>query len=483
MKRWLTLAACVVFAAACSDHDPQPLAPGAGGPQRILGLDPLVAIDPGLVAALNLSAPTDLLEVFVTYDEAATTGDAVAGAMSRLGVGVLRFRHLPIVAGVATPAQVVSLSNIAGARSVFLNKRVQLHLAESVPTIRADLAQAAGYTGKGVGIAILDSGLDGLHSTDLKHPTRTVQNVKFVGALKDLVTFDAGEPAVGGDLFVENLPTSETSTGHGTHVAGIAAGDGTQSGFKYRGVAPGANLVGIGAGDGLSVLWTLAGFDYVLENQEKYNIQVVNNSWGISGADFVADDPVNVATKKLYSRGIAVVFSAGNDGPGENTMNPYSLAPWVISVAAGCKTVSPDPTSSADGCAGGTSLLADFSSRGRRNDALYKPDITAPGVHIVSVRAALGLVINSTALPSDLQTCAIEDAHKPYYTCIDGTSMAAPHVAGTIALMEEAARGKLTPDQAYQAIARTARPLLGYGAFEVGAGYLDAHAAVRAVRR
>ncbi|HEX2204335.1 MAG TPA: S8 family serine peptidase [Longimicrobium sp.] len=483
MKRWLTLAACVVFGAACSDERSQPLAPGGEGASRLLGLDPLTVVDPVLTAALTLSAPTDRLEVFVTYDEAATTSDAVTAAVRGTGAGIVRFRHLPVVAAVATPAQVVRLSSLAGVRSLFINKRLSLHLAESVPTIRADLAQAAGYTGKGVGIAILDSGIDGLHSPDLRHPTRTVQNVKLLGAMKDLVTFDAGEPAVGADLFVENVATSETTTGHGTHVAGIAAGDGTASGYKYRGVAPGANLIGIGAGDGTSVFWTLAGFDYVLENQAKYNIQVVNNSWGISGGDFDPEDPVNVATKKLYGRGIAVVFSAGNDGPGENTMNPYSVAPWVFSVAAGCKTVSPDPTSSADGCAGGTSLLAGFSSRGRRNDGTYRPDIVAPGVHIVSARAALGLVINSTALPSDLLTCAIEDAHKPYYTCIDGTSMAAPHVTGTIALMEEASRGRLTPDQAYQALARSARPMLGYAPFEVGAGYLDAYAAVRAVRR
>ena len=107
------------------------------------------------------------------------------------------------------------------------------------------------------------------------------------------------------------MPNSETSVGHGTHVAGTAAGDGTHSGGLNKGVAPDANLIGVGAGDILFVLFALAGFDFILDNAEKYNIQVVNNSWGSTG-EYDALDPVNVATKKLYDRGIAVVFAAGN---------------------------------------------------------------------------------------------------------------------------------------------------------------------------
>ena len=134
-------------------------------------------------------------------------------------------------------------------------------------------------------------------------------------------------------------------------------------------------------------------------------------------------------------------------------------------------------------CAGGNSMLTDFSSRGIRGHSLYHPDITAPGALIVSTRAITGTPINVLDLPDDLLNCAIPQGFLPYYTCMSGTSMAAPHVAGTIALMHEAARGRLSPDQVYRTITRTARRMPDYAEWEAGAGYLDAYAAVMAVRR
>jgi serine protease AprX len=479
MKRWIAIVACALTAAACQDGA-EPVGPAAQDvlPVHLLGLSSAVKIDPVLTTLLNTSSPLDRLQVLVTYDPARTTGDAVSAALKSSGAGIIRFKHLPVVFAVATPGQIASITTKPGIRSVYSNKQLQYYLAESVPSINGHLAHAAGYTGEGVGIAILDSGIDGAYSPDLKHPTRTVQNVKFIADPNDVVAFGSTPAPLASALLLENAPTSETSSGHGTHVAGIAAGDGTGSGAKYVGVAPEANLIGLGAGEVILVLWTLAGFDWILENHEEYNIQVVNNSWGSEGA-YDPADPINVATKALYDEGIAVVFAAGNSGPGANTLNPYSAAPWVISVAAACKTVVPDPTNSVTGCADGRSgILANFSSRGVAGDPLLHPDITAPGVNIVSTRSVFGVTITATALPADLLDCAIAPAHLPFYMCIGGTSMAAPHVAGAIALLEQASGGDLSPAEALEAIRESARPLPGYGEWEVGAGYLDVMAAI-----
>ncbi|HEX2190915.1 MAG TPA: S8 family serine peptidase [Longimicrobiaceae bacterium] len=487
MKRWIALTLCALTTAACQDRGAgTPTAPeeGAAGLLGVVG----APLDPVLTAALNLASPTDRLEVIVNFDETLTTGPLLGDAVLATGAGIVRFKHLPVVAAVATPAQLAAIRVLPGVRSLYANRQLRYHLREAVQSASVDQVWAQGYTGKGVGIAILDSGVDGVYHPGLAYGTKTVQNVKALADMRELVTFDSSTPAVGAKLWVENVPNSETSIGHGTHVAGIAAGsgDGSAAGI-YRGVAPGAHVVGIGAGDVLFVFWTLAGFDYILENHQKYNIQVVNNSWGIEGA-YDPEDPVVRASRKLYDAGIAVVFSAGNSGPGENTLNPYSAAPWVLSVAAGCKLYVADPTNSVALCedesnAGRAPVLAYFSSRGIPGDPLVHPDITAPGANVVSARAALGLVMNGSDLPSDATECQISLQHFDQYTCASGTSMSAPVVTGVIALMEEASRGRLTPEQAYRHLLRTARPLPGYAEWEVGAGFVDAAAAVKAVRR
>jgi serine protease AprX len=484
MKRWTTLAACALALAACADRA-QPVATPVDQPGRSSLLSVALApLDAELSRLVSSATATDRLQVIINLDETLTSSAALGSRVLGTGAGVVTFRNLPMVAAVATPGQIALIRALPGVRSVYANSRLQYMLAESNRTIRSDLVWADGYTGKGVGIAILDSGVDGLYSPGLQYPAKTIANVKYLADLGDIVDLGVSAPAPAGALFINNVPNSETSTGHGTHVAGIAGGDGGGSSAGiYRGVAPGANIIGIGAGDILFVFWTLAGFDYILDHHEEYNIQVVNNSWGTTGA-YDPEHPIVRASRKLYDRGITVVFAAGNEGPGENTLNPYSAAPWVISVAAGCKTISPDPTSSAAECNDGRSnILADFSSRGIAGDPLVHPDITAPGVNIVSTRAAMGAVMNGLDLPSDAQTCNVSVQHFAYYTCASGTSMASPHIAGVVALMEEASRGRLTPSQALAALTNTARPLPGYAQWEVGAGYVDALAAVRAVRR
>jgi serine protease AprX len=404
-----------------------------------------VEIDPLLSDVLNTTVATSPVQAILTFDHQPTATDVAA--VKATGVAVHQFGRLPMLAVQGLPAQVKATFGLAGLRSVYWNKPLDYLLHESVPLIGADRVwDELGFTGAGVGVAVIDSGVDATHP-DLAFGDVTVQNVKILGP--NFFT--------GGAVIAENLPNSDTSSGHGTHVAGTIAGRGTASDGYFTGVAPGASLIGIGAGDGLSILFALQGFDYVLANQDTYNIKVISNSWGTTGA-FSAGNPINVASKQAHDAGMTVVFASGNEGPGENTLNPYSVAPWVIGVAAGNK----------DGA-----TLADFSSRGIPGDALYHPTITAPGVNIVSTRG-LNTILPVLAVTDDIN---IDPAWIPYYTTMSGTSMATPHISGVLALMIEA-NPSLTPDILKDLLITTARPMAGYQEFEVGAGYVDAYAAV-----
>ncbi len=446
-RRWRVTAAVLVIGLFGFAGGPAPaqlpgLAPPLGGVPTPLGLT--IEIDPTLRQVLGTAAPGQRVEAVVTFGGYPSM--LVLRTVRAMGVQVLSFRSLPMIGVRGTAAQIRSLIGLPGVRSMYYNRRLDYFLNQSVPLIGANRVWTElGFTGRGVGIAIIDSGIDGTHP-DLPFGQKVIQNVK-VGP--DL--FGAGP------IVVENLANTDTTSGHGTHVASTAAGTGAALADKYRGVAVGANLVGLGAGEALFVLTALESFDWVLANRGTYGIGVISNSWGTDGA-FSPDDPINVASRMARDAGLTVVFAAGNAGPGENTLNPYCVAPWVICVAAGLK----------DG-----RTLADFSSRGIPGDPLYRPTLTAPGVNIVAARATTGIVLStfSAADSIDLGTDAV------YYLAASGTSMATPHVSGTVALMLEA-NPALTPDQIKSALAESARPMSGYTEIEGGAGYLNAYQAV-----
>jgi serine protease AprX len=295
---------------------------------------------------------------------------------------------------------------------------------------------------------VLDTGLDGTHA-DLSG--RVVQNVKLADTQSVGVGFM--EP-----VNIEGLPNTDQAYGHGTFVAGLIAGSGVRSGGKYNGVAPGANLVGLSAGD-LNLSYVLSGFDYLLTRGASLNTRVVNCSFSANTV-FDTNDPVNVATKMLTDRGINVVFSAGNTGSGQHTLNPYAVAPWVISVGATDER----------------GRLADFSSRGEMGSSLFRPTIVSPGVNVVSLRSA-GANVTGTLGVAIADKDRLSPSELPFYTTASGTSFSAPQVSGTIALMLEA-NPRLTPGQIRDILQRTATPLPLYFQHEVGAGMLNAHAAV-----
>ena len=418
------------------------LALSAGG-SRAAG----VLIEPLLSQVLSTAGPTERIDAVVSFATRPTASDLAA--LSRTGVRVVPLKVLAKAGIRGTRSQVSAVTSLPlpNLVSVHHNRRLQYFLDESVPMIGADQVWTSkGILGRGVTTAVIDSGVDALHP-DLPSKTKVVQNVKVatdpLGPLPPLV--------------LENLATTDTTSGHGTHVASTVSGSGAAAGGRYTGVAPGSTVIGVGVGELITILHALVGFDWVLQNQQKYGIDIVSNSWGTTGP-FTVDDPINVATRALHDAGMVVVFAAGNDGPGNNTLNPYSVAPWVVGVAAGTKN--------------GT--LADFSSRGIPGDPLNHPTLTAPGSEIVAARALTGLIA-LPALPSDVSLGS--DALR--YTTMSGTSMAAPHVSGVVALMLEA-NPTLTPDQIKELLRSTATPMPGHGEHQVGAGFVNALEAVTA---
>ncbi|GAX90617.1 S8 family serine peptidase [Effusibacillus lacus] len=406
-----------------------------------------VEIDPLLSVALETATSDTVHTVILTYASKPT--DVDVQKLKSLGLKTVTFKHLPMVAVQGTKEAIQKAFSIEGLSSIYFNKKLDYLLKDSAPYIGADRVwNELGYTGKGVTVAVIDSGIDAAHP-DLALGTKTIQNVKF---LTGNLIFD-GEP-----VYLENVPNTDTSSGHGTHVAGTIAGTGTASVGTYKGMAPDAKLVGLGTGDALFILWALEAFDYAIDHKDQYSIQVISNSWGTTG-EYSPNDPINVASKAAHDAGMIVVFAAGNEGPDANTLSPYSVAPWVIGVAAGTN----------DG------KLADFSSRGIEADPLYHPTLTAPGVDIVSARASTGSTIN--ALTAKKDATHIPPEYLAYYTTASGTSMATPHISGVVALMLEAKPG-LHPDVVKDVLVRTATPMPGYKEFEVGAGYVNAYNAV-----
>lgn len=446
----------------------------------IAGSASAATLGPSLAAKLNgLSNTASVGTVIVSFN---TSNGLKPSHLTTLALsGITRgytLQNLGMVAAPATAGQVRALASKPAVRSIWLNERLQYlndqtRTLTGVDKMRADpgfalLNHGLPVSGKGnFSLVINDSGIDGTHP-DLHFPEHLIQNVmSFV----DTGTLTGFLPPV----FLENVPDTDLNVGHGTHCAGIAAGTGAASGGQYAGVAPGVNLIGFGSGAVLFVLNGLGGFEYSLVNQARYNIRIISNSWGGQGA-YSPDDPISIASKLAHDRGIVVIFAAGNSGPGKDTMSSEPKSPYVISVAAGTKE-------------GG---LAGFSSRGvpksqRPAGDFNAPTITAPGTgrefdsnsgrftsDVVSARSKTNVFANGETSAADAE---LPVSVLPYYTQISGTSMAAPFIAGTVALMLSA-DPTLSPDEVKSILTQTATQMPGFSEFEVGAGYVNVYAAV-----
>ncbi len=337
------------------------------------------------------------------------------------GLGGKVLRELPIIGGFATLlpgralAELVSNKKI---KQVHLDREAHPCLDVGIPSVQADVVQAEGYTGHGVTIAVVDSGV-------YPHPDFMRPVPRLVG------WYDA----------VNGRPKPYDDHGHGTHVAGIAAGNGFASGGRYRGVAPGANLVGVKVADAegsAPMSQVIDGLQWVLDNKDKYKIRVANLSLGSDPSEPYWNDPLGRAVEKLWRAGLVVVAAAGNDGPAPGSIDTPGNHPLIITVGA----VDDQETVSRQ-----DDLVPDFSSRGPTNDGIRKPEIVAPGVGITAPQTGGGYVKRT------------------------GTSMSTPFVSGAAALIL-AREGSLTPDQVKQRM-RASADRSHLAGLAPGAGYLN----------
>jgi subtilisin family serine protease len=313
-----------------------------------------------------------------------------------------------------TTARTTTRTMAAGVSRIWLDGKRKTLLDHSVPQIGAPAAWEAGYTGEGIKVAVLDTGVDQTHP-------------------------DLADREIAEQNFSE-APDNVDNFGHGTHVASIIAGTGAKSGGKYRGVAWGASIMdgkvlddsGSGSESGI-----IAGMQWAAEQ----GADIANLSLG--GGDTPEVDPLEEAVNTLSEQyGTLFVIAAGNSGPQAGSVGSPGSADAALTV----------------GAVDDEDQLADFSSVGPRiGDGGIKPDITAPGVDIVAAKAAHG---------------QIGDPADDGYVSLSGTSMATPHVAGAAALIAQQ-HPDWTGAQLKAALTASAKPTDGLTAFQQGSGRVD----------
>ncbi|TKJ31595.1 MAG: hypothetical protein CEE40_00810 [Chloroflexi bacterium B3_Chlor] len=359
------------------------------------------------------------IRIIVKYKEQIAKARAVESA--RLPAPPSRvLTVVPAVALAAGPSEIETLSHEPDVDKIWPDLRVYACLDVSTSVIRAPRVWREGYTGAGVGIGILDTGID------LEHPD-------FAGRIAGVADF-TGEGIT-------------DTNGHGTHVAGIVSGDGTSSDGKYGGVAPGSHLYVAKVLDRQGSAFmsdVMAGIEWAVQQK----VHVMNLS--LSGpAPGDGTDALSETCDVVVERGFVICVAAGNSGPTPCSIGPPACARQVITVGA-----STDEDT-----------LLEASSRGPTADGRVKPDLLFPGASIVSCRAG---------------NASLGNALNQRYTEASGTSMATPHASGVAALLLEADPG-LTPREIKQLIMDAAVDL-GLEENSQGAGRGDAYASLGSVR-
>jgi serine protease AprX len=306
-------------------------------------------------------------------------------------------------------------------------------------TTGASKAWARGFDGAGIDVAVIDSGVAAISSLN----GRLVNGPDF--------STDATNP---------NL-TQLDGFGHGTHMAGVIAGNDPVTGAT--GVAPSARIVSVKVArydGGTDIAAVLKALDWVVSKGQKdgFNVRVVNLSFGVEGIPDYMTDPLSEAVEKAWGKGVVVVVSAGNSGNATASLNSPATNPFVIAVGA---TDERDTITTAD------DTIAPFSARG---SATRSPDMVAPGTGIVSSR------VSGSLLDDSYPEARIDDT----LFRGNGTSQAAAVVSGAAALLLQS-QPKLTPDEVKAILRSTAKPIAGAPTTLQGAGQIDLNAALSAV--
>ncbi|MGC2696408.1 MAG: S8 family peptidase [Candidatus Angelobacter sp.] len=359
---------------------------------------------------------------------------------------------------------------------------------DDIPAVMGDVArQQYALDGTGVGVAIIDSGV--FNHDDLQKAS------------------GSGSRIVYSESFIPGDPSTNDAYGHGTHVAGIVAGNGRDSkngySVQYTGVATNANIINLrvldanGSGTDSQVI---AAIQRAIQLKDTYNIRVINLSLGRGIYESYTLDPVCQAVEAAWQSGIVVVVAAGNSGrdnsygtQGYATIQAPGNDPNVITVGATKTNGTPSRLDD---------TVASFSSKGPTLlDHVVKPDLVAPGNRVVSL-ASPGSTLVSSLLSLNIQpitTCVLgllgnNCGLSGKYTRLSGTSMATPIVAGAAALMVQK-DPTLTPDTIKARMMKTAWKgypgnswasdswghsyFSQYDVFTIGAGYLDIYAALK----
>jgi serine protease AprX len=435
------------------------IAPGASAQSRGLGdkLDKFLRY-----RSRQLSGRTRVIVEF--------NGDTDVRIFGRRGAAVRRLGRNSQVAEVDN-AELAILASNPRVKRVMHDRPTFATLERTGLSTGATLVrQQLGLTGKGVGVAVIDSGISSSH--DDLYRTSPWSFSTTNGRVAHFKDFTVDIP----NVWSPNAAYDDY--GHGTHVAGIIAGTGYDSNGKHKGIAPGAKLVGLKVMDRFGRGYmsdVIAAIDYAISVKAAYNVRVINLSVASGVYESYWTDPLTLAAKRAVDAGIIVVASAGNLGQDElghkqaGGITSPGNAPWVLTVGASSEQAT---------SARSNDTIAKFSSRGPTwIDFSAKPDLVAPGVAIESLADSQSTLYYS--LPGMLLSGAsgLNLSYKPYLS-LSGTSMAAPVVAGTVALMLEA-NPKLSPNAVKAILQYTAQVKPNTTALVQGAGVLNALGAVR----